>query len=135
MSKIAYILRGVPGCGKSTLAENLSGGNSDVVCCADDFFMKDGEYKFNPKQLFVAHRVCKNKFKKLVDAEAPVVVQSNTNTSLREFKDYKEYAENAGYTVFVLVVENRHGGVNTHGVPEETLVNMEKKVKDSLTLR
>ena len=135
MNKVCYLLRSVPGAGKSTLAEYLAGGDSNVICCADDFFMVNGKYQFNPKQLSIAHRVCKNKFKKLVDADAPVIVQSNTNTALREFKEYKEYAEAAGYIVFVLVVENRHGGVNTHGVSEEVLDTMEKRVVGSLQLR
>ena len=49
--KTLIILRGVPGCGKSTVAEVLSNNGKYPVCTADDFFMKDGEYKWNPKQL------------------------------------------------------------------------------------
>jgi len=36
-------------------------------------------------------------------------------------------AEKYGYTVFSLIVENRHGGVNEHGVPEEALERMENR--------
>jgi hypothetical protein len=36
-------------------------------------------------------------------------------------------AEKYGYRVYSLIVENRHGGVNEHGVPEEKLEQMKER--------
>lgn len=55
------------------------------------------------------------------------IVVSNTFTQEWEMKPYFELAERYGYTVHSLIVENRHGGVNTHGVPEEALQKMENR--------
>ena len=47
-------------------------------------------------------------------------------------KPYYEMAEKYGYVVFSVIVENRHGGKNVHGVPEATLDNMRKRFEFSL---
>jgi hypothetical protein len=36
-------------------------------------------------------------------------------------------AERFGYRVYSVIVENRHGGVNEHGVPEEKLEQMKTR--------
>jgi hypothetical protein len=41
-------------------------------------------------------------------------------------------AEYFGYRVYSLVVENRHGGVNEHGVPEDKLEIMKNRFEISL---
>jgi hypothetical protein len=40
---------------------------------------------------------------------------------------YYELAKEHGYTVFSLVVENRHGGQNEHGVPADKLEQMKNR--------
>jgi hypothetical protein len=40
---------------------------------------------------------------------------------------YLELAKYYDYQVYSLIVENRHGGVNTHGVPEDKLEIMKKR--------
>jgi hypothetical protein len=47
-------------------------------------------------------------------------------------KPYYELAEKYGYMVFSLIVENRHGGVNTHGVPEDKIEQMKKRFEVKL---
>lgn len=64
------------------------------------------------------------------DSEERIVV-SNTFTQEWEMKPYLEWAEDFGYKVFSLIVENRHGGVNCHNVPEENL----KKMKDRFEVK
>jgi hypothetical protein len=55
------------------------------------------------------------------------IVVSNTFTQEWEMQPYYDLAEKYGYRVYSLIVENRHGGVNEHGVPEEKLVQMKKR--------
>ena len=45
---------------------------------------------------------------------------------------YYDLAEKHGYTVYSLVVENRHGGVNEHGVPEDKLEIMKNRFEIKL---
>jgi hypothetical protein len=45
---------------------------------------------------------------------------------------YFELAKKYGYRVHSIVVENRHGGVNEHGVPEETLTKMRDRFEIKL---
>jgi hypothetical protein len=45
---------------------------------------------------------------------------------------YFELAEKYGYRVHSLIVENRHGGVNQHGVPEDKLEIMKNRFEVKL---
>ena len=47
------LVRGLPGSGKSTLAKNLIGYYFHVE--TDQFWMEDGEYKFDANRLGEAH--------------------------------------------------------------------------------
>ena len=131
--KILYLLRGLPGSGKSTLAKSLGGIHIE----ADQYFMVDGEYKFDGSKIKLAHNYCQSQTGAWMGSNGEQVnvdriVVSNTFTQEWEMKPYYEMAEKYGYTVFSLVVENRHGGVNTHGVPDETLDKMENRFEIKL---
>jgi hypothetical protein len=47
-------------------------------------------------------------------------------------KPYFEMADQHDYKVFSIVVENRHGGVNEHNVPEEVLTSMRNRFEINL---
>ena len=57
--KNLYIVRGLPGSGKSTFAKTLV-GHDFLVCEADKYFMVNGEYKFDVTKLKEAHESCRN---------------------------------------------------------------------------
>lgn len=119
-----FILRGVPGAGKSTLTDSLRGKGSSVVCEADDFFVQGGVYKFDPTLLQQAHSYCYGKFLNAVAQNVDTIIVSNTFTQKWEFQKYLDFAKAQGIHTTVLVVENYHGGKNTHGVPEEKVQQM-----------
>jgi hypothetical protein len=48
-------------------------------------------------------------------------------------KPYYDLAESFDYRVDTLVVENRHGGVNEHGVPDEVLDKMKNRFELKLS--
>jgi hypothetical protein len=60
------------------------------------------------------------------------IIVSNTFTQEWEMKAYFDLAEQHGYTVFSLIVENRHGGVNAHEVPQEALDKMKDRFEVKL---
>jgi len=129
-----YILRGVPGCGKSTVSRNIA-GDSGVVCEADNYFVgEDGIYRYDPKKIGLAHGWCLDITRNAMESQIPVVVLSNTNTDPLHFKKYEVLAEIFGYTVFHLIVENRHGGKDSHNVPEESLRRMEESIRANIKL-
>lgn len=129
--KSLFLIRGVPGSGKSTFAKTLGGEHIE----ADMFFMKDGEYKFDPTMIGSAHNWVQGVVEHWMDSSIEKIVVSNTFTQEWELKPYYELAEKYGYTVFSVIVENRHGGVDVHGVPEEKLVQMEARLRNSIKLR
>jgi len=133
MSKTLLLLRGLPGSGKSTLAKLLGGVHIE----ADQYFMQDGEYKFDASKLKEAHSWCRNQVKEWMETndrgfDVPGIVVSNTFTQEWEMKPYFDLAKEHGYTVFSLIVENRHGGKNVHDCPEETITKMRERFEISL---
>jgi predicted kinase len=131
--KTLILLRGLPGSGKSTLAKNLGGIHIE----ADQYFMFGGEYNFDPTKLKNAHNYCQTQCAAwmVTDGEqvnADRIIVSNTFTQEWEMKPYFELAEKHGYMVYSLIVENRHGGVNEHNVPEETIEKMKNRFEIQL---
>lgn len=127
------LVRGLPGSGKSTFAKSLGGSHIET----DMFFMQDGEYKFDGAKIKEAHEWCQSEVNNMMILNHTTrankrIVVSNTFTQEWEMKPYYEMAEGFGYTVFSLVVENRHGGENIHGVPAEVMDRMEKRFEIKL---
>lgn len=129
MEKILYILRGAPGSGKSTLAKTLG-----VVCESDQYFSLSGQYKYDKSKISNAHDWCRNKVKSLMSLKEPKIVVSNINAEEWEFRPYVNMAQEFGYQVFYLVVENRHNGINVHDCPNEKVSLFKKKIHSSLML-
>lgn len=135
MKSTVIILRGVSGSGKSFAAEKLSYLPKSLVVCADDYFMVNGEYKFNAKYLHAAHKECQIKFfNALNNQTAENIIIANTNTKKSDWQYYQETAKKFGADVIFLVVENRHGGINQHNVPPETLVRQANNIRTNLSL-
>ena len=49
-----------------------------------------------------------------------------------EMAEYFDLAKQYGYQVFSIIVENRHEGVNQHGVPAENLEQMKNRFEVKL---
>ena len=132
--KELFLLRGLPGAGKSTLAKSLMTNYKEHYYReADMYFIdKNGDYKFDPSQLKEAHAWCQEEVSSLIKAQYERITVSNTFTQEWEMQPYFDLAEKYGYRVYSLIVENRHGGVNEHGVPEEKLVQMKNRFEIQL---
>ena len=130
-----YILKGLPGSGKSTIAESLSEDGKYPVFAADDFFMVDNKYMFDADMLGSAHTSCMNNTRmSMIRGESKIFV-NNTFTKARDLKPYKALAEEFGYQLFVFVVEKYHDNESVHGVSEETMKKMENSLRQNLKFR
>jgi predicted kinase len=125
--KIAYILRGIPGSGKTTLAKKLA-GDVGRIHSTDDFFMRNGQYCFDPGKLAEYHAQNLARFQESVRAGIPVVVCDNTNIRRSHFAPYVAAAQNAGYEVRVISLPHPPAETaaqrNTHGVSQYTIQKM-----------
>lgn len=105
----------------------MANGDVSVICTADDYFMKDGKYIFDASKLGAAHLHCQSKCDALMAKGVEKIFVANTSTTVKELNDYYKLAAKYDYMVVSMIVENRHGGKNEHGVPEEALVRMKER--------
>ena len=91
-NRIIFIMRGLPGSGKSTLVKILSKvykGQKPKVCSADHYFINEsGDYEFNPAFLKDAHESSQDKMKSFVEDGQPLVIVDNTNVEHWEMRPY-----------------------------------------------
>jgi len=99
---------------------------------ADKYFTYEGKYEFDVTKLKDAHNWCQNAVRVFMENKNKRVVVSNTFTQEWEMQPYFDLAEKHGYRVYSLIVENRHGGVNEHGVPEDKLEIMKNRFEMKL---
>ena len=129
MNKTLILLRGLPGAGKSTFAQQLNGVHIE----ADHFFINlAGSYKFDPTKLKDAHAWCASKTEHCMELNLETIIVSNTFTQEWEMEKYYDLAKQYGYKIFSIIVENRHGGVNIHNCPPETIDRMEARFEIKL---
>jgi predicted kinase len=127
MEKNLILLRGLPGSGKSTLAKLLV--DKDYCHKEADMFFVDrvGNYNFDPSKIKDAHSWCQQEVEFLLKYDHSPVVVSNTFTQEWEMDAYYKMAEDFGYRVTSIITENRHGGKNEHGVPDDKLEMMKNR--------
>ena len=124
------IMRGPSGSGKSTHTKKIINALT-VVVSSDLYFMKEGEYCFDPLQLPQAHNQCFIDFLCAIREEVENIVVDNTNTRHWEYMKYVEVAKMNDYEVRIVefmpitiadikVCIER----NTHNVPPEVIAKM-----------
>jgi len=130
------LLRGLPGSGKTTLAKiilQLRSTDEPEILSADDFFEdKEGDYNFDPTKLKEAHNYCQFRCSERMRQQKARIVVANTFTQEWEMDEYFKMAERYNYRVHTVVVENRHGNENVHGVPEDKLKQMKNRFQVKL---
>lgn len=114
------LIRGLPGSGKTTMAKKYAEVGY-VHCEADQYFERDGVYKFDPAKLHAAHDDCLRRTVAAMDAGHPVVV-ANTFTRRWEMGPYLKAAKKRG--INVRIIEATGNWPNVHGVPEDAIERM-----------
>ena len=128
MTKTLILIRGVPGSGKSTIAAALMSLKMDAEHYeADQYFMRNGEYKFIPSELGHAHDWCHMQVSNALKYGVPTVIVANTFLEVWEFEEYINEALAYGYEIQVIDCQSTYRDI--HGVPDHTLQHMKSKKK------
>lgn len=129
-SKSLILLRGLPGSGKTTLANVLSEGNKYPVFSVDDFFTSEtGEYRFEFEKNHLAYKQCEECTRAAMQQGKEKIFLDNVFSLEWEMEPYFKMASEYHYRVFVMTLENRHGSSNIHGLSDEQLQKMATKYK------
>ena len=134
MNKTLYIIRGLPGSGKSTLGDQLATTtrmynsftntwSTTHSYAADDWFTdKEGNYNFAPKDLSQAHEDCEARVRGAMMSDIERVCVCNTFSQAWEAEPYFKLCDQYGYTPMVIECQNQFG--NVHDVPQEVIDRM-----------
>jgi tRNA uridine 5-carbamoylmethylation protein Kti12 len=140
VARVAVILRGIPGSGKSLFAKELSSyiqekGSTAAVHSTDDYFLNShGEYQFDEVKLGENHLKNQAAFERSLAGLVGVVICDNTNTTLWEVERYVDIARDHNYSpIVVTVVCNLETALErgTHDVPEHVVRKMHSRIKES----
>lgn len=136
--RIMYIMRGPSGAGKSTKAKEL--GISGTTLSTDDFWMKDGQYIYDPKKKSEAHIWNQQRTRECLKKGISPIIVDNTNIEAWEMKPYVYMAQEFGYQVQIVPVEVKNtpkelAQRNKHGVPENVIQEMINKYNPNIGVR
>ena len=118
------IVRGLPGSGKSTLAARLATEHRYLHLEADQHFVVDGVYRFDPARVADAHAVVARDALDAMQASRRVVV-ANTHVRLWEMAAIVGAAQLAGKSLCFVECTGVWG--NIHGVPEDAIARMKTR--------
>ena len=126
------IICGISGSGKTTYIKTRY-PNAKVVS-VDNFFLTDGEYKFDPLKLSKAHGKCLRDFVDLISDiylsfSNTTVIVDNTNTTVAEIAPYAALALAYNREFEIIIIESDISDLmemwkrNQHGVSLQEITN------------
>lgn len=143
-----FIMRGLPGSGKSTYVKDMSKVFEDlgvqvVVCSADDSFMVwnslagKSTYQYDPAKLGEAHSECKTKFAAaLCNLCTLAIFVDNTNLSRKDIQPYIDeilyYSADKDIEFSIINVIcpiDKCVARNVHSVPRDVIYSMYQKMQ------
>ena len=130
-----FIMRGIPGSGKSYHAKTLTKRVHYIVSADQCFVDNDGVYRFDHTKIGEAHQGCFRSFIRLAQQFDVDVVVDNTNIRLWELSPYVLAGEAHGHAVELVHVRcdvEKAIARNTHGVPEVVIRRMAEQFEAPL---
>lgn len=124
------LLRGLPGSGKSSIADLLSENGKYPVLSVDDYFTDvGGNYFFKFDENHLAYKQCEDRTLNYMLQKKEKIFLDNAFTLEWEMEPYFKMAAENSYFVFVMTVENRGHNKNIHGITDDQLQKMAEKYK------
>lgn len=127
---MVIIMSGIPGSGKSTYArEHFPHAN---ILSADDFFVRNGIYTFDPKLLKDAHEFCLRRFAWDSQVQDQTLIVDNTNTTALEICPYAALALAYGHELKIITLKcdvETAFKRNKHNVPLESIQRMHDRLE------
>jgi predicted kinase len=117
VNMILYIIRGLPGSGKSTYAKKIGCFHVE----ADMYYLKDKKYDFDISKAQLAHNWCQETAWAAMENGIDVCV-SNTFSQKIEIQPYSDFTAKTGHKIKIISLTEKYGSV--HKVPETTIQNM-----------
>jgi predicted kinase len=137
MTKILYLMQGIPGSGKSSMAAMIAKQTDGMIYSTDDLWYDEkGKYNFDATRLGEMHRLNQRLVSEaMVDGTASIIVD-NTNLTAAAIEPYVVLAQIHEYTIQVVRVEcdlavavaRNAMRPEDRRVPEPTLRNMAVKM-------
>lgn len=124
-----YLIRGVPGSGKTTLGlKLLAQGLATSHFEADMYFTDDsGRYSYDKTRVGLAHEWCRQQTLEAIQRGESVVV-CNTFSQPHELTPYLDMAGHYGINLVIIRADGSYS--NVHDVPEDIVASMRLKFKD-----
>lgn len=146
--KAVYIMHGLPGSGKSYLANQIkekyeTKGIYCPIFSTDDFWYVSEEkpYDFNLARIGKAHRWNQDRCYQAIEAGVQAIIVDNTNTTWKEIKPYAKMAVDNGYDVKIEEPDTKWSKNveecfkrNTHNVPKEVIQKMLDRFQDRVII-
>ncbi len=127
------ILRGLPGAGKTTLANVLS-ENKWPVFSIDSYFTDPvtKEYNFQFDKNHLAYKNCEEQTRLAMETNTKKIFVDNVFSIDWEMEPYFKLASTYNYSIFIVTVENYHNNKNSHCISDEQIQKMAAKYKVKL---
>jgi len=135
--KDLILVRGVPGAGKSIIADIIKHGRADrYMIATDDYFTdRSGNYNFDGSKLIENHAKCRDAVEfAMNDDYYKVIIVHNTFTEEWTMEPYFDLAKKHNCKVHTIIVENRHGSASTHDVPQHSVDRMKEQIQNNIVL-
>lgn len=98
-------MRGIPGSGKSTIAQMISNATNGVICSTDDFwYNEDGDYIYDVAKAGYAHLLNQRKVAAYMAEGQESIIVDNTNIKVSDMQPYLNLSVMFLYTVQVIPV-------------------------------
>ncbi|XP_058949997.2 uncharacterized protein [Pocillopora verrucosa] len=138
--KVLILMRGLPGSGKTFLAQKLK-GRDGVVLSTDDYFYRNQRYKFDASSLGEAHEWNQSRAKTAMESQQSPLIIDNTNTQSWEMKPYISMAVKYGYHIKIVEPNTPWKWDvkelvrrNQHGVTYAAITRMKERYEHNLSV-
>lgn len=123
--KLVIILRGLPGSGKTFIANNYLNKispDSQIILSADDYFIKNNVYRWDIEKNDEAYRWNFERFKKAISDGKDLIIIDNTNLKRHHYFHYIDYSQLNNYLVLVTIIP--HNDVDDRRLAERNIHNV-----------